>query len=266
MANTFKTHLLEARDTVELDEVLTEIDSNCQRFLRESNGLPLYRGINNSMLKPFKGQIRTNREPRHSSREHHTFFNLLLSTVAGIWNVRSMGLFATGSLEVAQAYDRPHVIFPIGNYDFIWSRHIDDLFTGATVIYSLIANRLSTPDWPLSELLVRRAVKVLFEEVPDVETAIKMPDKFDNKCYELFHIPFSEFTDICLEIGEELYQMDKMNAAIASGHEITIFICPGYYAIPVKLLTDPTQYQGKCSPALWRSLEAVSRQTNNVFR
>lgn len=71
------------------------------------------------------GAVRPNRKPRDSSKVAHDGMNSIFIKAVGL-PLRSASLFCTKNKGVAESYDRPFVIFPIGEVYFAWSPYISD--------------------------------------------------------------------------------------------------------------------------------------------
>lgn len=107
----------------------------CQPFLEEFkkiylNGtkLPLRRGM---LIQPTdhitKIKVNKNRTPTNSSIRVHNASDQWFYEKFGI-KARSQSTFTTSSNRVAKDYGFPFLIFPVGNFEVIWSRKVDDLF------------------------------------------------------------------------------------------------------------------------------------------
>ncbi len=71
---------------------------------------------------------RAYRSPSDSLIEIHEFADMWFQQHFG-WRARSQGTFVTGRKTEAAAYGHPHLIFPVGEFDYIWSPKIHDLYT-----------------------------------------------------------------------------------------------------------------------------------------
>jgi hypothetical protein len=90
----------------------------------------LYRNVNNS-YKSFgikRSYVDKGRKPADTPLELHNFFNDYFYDKFR-WKVRN-GVAAIGiPFKSGQYGGEPHLFFPIGNYKFVWSPKIGDLFT-----------------------------------------------------------------------------------------------------------------------------------------
>lgn len=74
-----------------------------------------------------KKKIRKNRRPLDTPEILHDLLDRKFLMEFGV-KARSESLFAKADKQVG-FYGRPYYVFPIGNYNLIWSDKIDDLFT-----------------------------------------------------------------------------------------------------------------------------------------
>lgn len=142
---TFKQFLNEADPKSYDNEVRTMIERDCGQFIRDSdrNGF-LFRGIKHSHLSGdlhvtdsegnklvyIRKTVRSDREPRDMSSETHRTLNAWFDDKFG-FKARTEGLFAFGensSSEIIEEYGDPHIIFPIGEFQYVWSVNISDLY------------------------------------------------------------------------------------------------------------------------------------------
>jgi len=105
------------------------IKKDCQSFLNQWNSIELYHGSRstNKFTLIYKNKIRHDRRPSDSSKQHHNFYNNLFSKFGFATN-RSNSIFCTGDLAMAKNYGEELVIFPIGNFNFLWSSKVKDMF------------------------------------------------------------------------------------------------------------------------------------------
>jgi len=75
----------------------------------------------------FKSKPKKDRKPKDMERADHDELNELLKKKFG-WKPRSQGVFATGDQSEAGAYGDDFLFFPIGEFKYVWSRDIKDLF------------------------------------------------------------------------------------------------------------------------------------------
>ena len=131
---TFKQFLNEAKQTPQ--QVADLIKANCQPFLKESgfsynnmDDSTLWRGVSGHIQLPaFSTQkVKTNRGPTDSSKEIHEVLDNYFKSKFGI-KFRSNAVFTTGRCHVAEEYGDAFIVFPIGEYKYIWSPKILDAY------------------------------------------------------------------------------------------------------------------------------------------
>ena len=104
---------------------------NCQPFIKALRGVQnfgLWRGAKKLIDTSRLISVRTDRQPMDTSRETQNMLDKIFFKKFG-WKARSEGLFGTGNKSFASMYGRPHLVFPVGQFKFIWSPEIKDLYT-----------------------------------------------------------------------------------------------------------------------------------------
>ncbi|MFW6129888.1 MAG: hypothetical protein ACOC56_01815, partial [Atribacterota bacterium] len=97
----------------------------------------LYRGYK-KVGKVFKIKPRTNRIPRNTSLLVHDILDEKFKKKFG-WKARSEGVFVVGNASEAGTYSMGEVFlfFPAGNYKYIWSPTINDLYLYSDFIITM---------------------------------------------------------------------------------------------------------------------------------
>lgn len=136
---TFKQFISESAGTL-----VEMIQRDCKPFLEQCGGHAIYRGIaranklNYSELTIDGGEdtqfwdrryVRKNRKPLHTAPEKSKEIDNAMEKTFG-WRPRSEGLFVSG-YDLSFAYGKSNLIFPIGEFKFVWSPHVMDLWTAA---------------------------------------------------------------------------------------------------------------------------------------
>lgn len=97
--------------------------ARCESFLEQSGGLPLYRGYKKSIAGRFgratEVTVRKDRKPRDTKLLVHNLMDEYLKEKFGT-KVRSEALFTTGDMQTTLAYGKPHYVFPVGEFKFVW--------------------------------------------------------------------------------------------------------------------------------------------------
>lgn len=70
---------------------------------------------------------RTDRMPKDTPEEWHYTFDEAFDEVYGL-RARTEGIFCTANYSTADGYGRAYIIFPTGNYEYLWSDDITDLY------------------------------------------------------------------------------------------------------------------------------------------
>jgi hypothetical protein len=115
------------------EQAAEKIKKDCAKFLEESRfkGFgpqhELYRGIKAELPAFHKNRVEMNRQPKDTSKLQHETLNEYFMEQFGI-NYRSNAFFATSSCSLARDYGCAYIIFPIGNYQYIWSEQIRDAY------------------------------------------------------------------------------------------------------------------------------------------
>jgi hypothetical protein len=109
--------------------VMNILQRDCAKWLKESQGAPVFRGINNAQWEePIKKFICPwDRQPRNTNRDFHRAADAWFMKHTGI-EFRSNSFFTTGSAEDANSYGDLFILLPIGDYDYCWSPVIGDFF------------------------------------------------------------------------------------------------------------------------------------------
>jgi len=154
------------------------VKRDCKPYLKE-RGQVLYRGMDTASNKPIKKQVRLdNRSPAGSTVEVHAILNTYFDTMFG--HPFRNGLFVSGKENDVRLYGEIHIIFPIGDFDFLWSPVVSDLYGDA--------------DWNEDET----DAKVISNEVhqnkyqtTDLKAATKSGNEIMIWCKEYYAIPYS---------------------------------------------------------------------------
>ncbi len=110
------------------------IYENCREWVEKTDSHDgiIYRGVNRppiidnySEMNAFVKPTRLDRKPRDSLPALHQIFNNVLQAANSPVN-RSNSLFCTSSASEAREYGKVYVLFPIGNFDYMWSPYYED--------------------------------------------------------------------------------------------------------------------------------------------
>lgn len=136
------TELHESRELTGYKLVLeakAKILQDCKPFLSMIGPVPMLRGAASGPAFS-KRSIRENRIPRNSGHNSffQWFFNACIEKTFGIKNIRTSSLFVSGSESTAFFYGNPYFIFPIGDFDFIWSPKVTDSYEDLDFVFKQI--------------------------------------------------------------------------------------------------------------------------------
>lgn len=114
-------------------EILPLIKKNCSTYIQEMKKVKgtvnLYRGTSHIFNDMIYKTVRSNRLPKDMKIKAHNRFNIEFKKKFGI-KARSETLIASPSSPQAQAYGSfTHMVMPIGNFKFIYSEQIYDLYS-----------------------------------------------------------------------------------------------------------------------------------------
>jgi hypothetical protein len=120
------------------------IERDCQPFLKEARQIWFKRGTKKNIksnLRKFKA--RSDRQPKDTPRWLHNIFDEAFKKKFG-WKARSEGVFASASTYQSEVYGKSYLIFPIGDFKFVYSHHVVDLFDDLTLSLLTGPNRDNT--------------------------------------------------------------------------------------------------------------------------
>jgi len=124
-----------------LERELPNLTVDCGKFLKEirygRHGF-LYRGRGDLQIekyKKFASRVNSGRKPMNTSPEIHTYINNKFKGIFKWW-VRN-GVFASAGKDTAEFYGQVYLFFPIGDYKYVWSPEVRDLYTRAPKNFSI---------------------------------------------------------------------------------------------------------------------------------
>ena len=99
------------------------VEKDCKKYLKtvENSDYFLIRWADKQPIT-YKKKVRKNRVPLDTPLKVHKFIDRSFKKKFG-WKPRSEGLFCFASDEWSAAF----LVFPIGNFKFVWSNKVDDL-------------------------------------------------------------------------------------------------------------------------------------------
>ena len=217
-----KQYIIEGKEK----DIILKLKRDCKPFLDQLHDRFLYRGTGKPVIDIRKYKPRKNRRPRDISILVHTIFDKLFKEKFG-WKARSEGVFTTGDQVLASRYGKDTLFFPIGQFKYLWSPKVDDLYAkipGNEFPFSIIKTALYTDE----DITVDKYLKRLFNKNRTEFTTNLSYKKFKkliiDKTTERIKPYINDFTNTNLSQG------------IKSGHEIA-FLCSSYYVVSSKYLT-----------------------------
>lgn len=133
--------LFEDQENTLIRDAMKLVKRDCQPFLRDLGDHLLFRGMRLFGPKApkdksfFKKAIRTDRLPTNTNIDDHHEMDEWFKKKFGI-KARSNTAFTTGNFRDAKSYGTVYAFFPIGDFKFIWSPTVSDLFVDARGIKS----------------------------------------------------------------------------------------------------------------------------------
>jgi len=129
---SFGDYITEIRASeLELERVLYLIKRDCKPFLKRIKGAKefLWRGIEMKSDDITKIIPRKNRYPKDTPQDIHDAFDSMFKQRFG-WKARSEGVFCYATKGATTGYGAAsYMIFPIGDWGFLWSSKINDLYS-----------------------------------------------------------------------------------------------------------------------------------------
>jgi hypothetical protein len=226
--------------------------SDCSDFISElkkcEKGYFLVRGVfeEDLNIQKFKSQLEY-REPSSSSKTLHNFFNEKFIDMFG-WKARN-GVYSFGVdyKKIKNFHfgygDQSYILMPIGKWDIVWSKTIDDLFNATEGLYG--KNNIDEYD-NIYGIDNDGTWKVKTSDNTIIDTKIqKRADVLINyKLVDTFWRPTRSFDEFLIDNYDkylknivESYIQGDLNDAIKSSNEISLK-CDRYYLIDQKYVTD----------------------------
>ena len=121
------TELFESEQVADnFDDMVKLIKRDCQPFLKEGKHYLVFRGMKNK-AEYFKQSVRQDRLSKNMPKAAHNLIDEWFEEKFG-FKARSTAVFAVGDFHTARAYGPVYAIFPIGDFKYVWSGAVNDLF------------------------------------------------------------------------------------------------------------------------------------------
>lgn len=188
---TFKDFILEREAAPELDGKTTMdfIMKNCSKYLRENNDPTMnimWRGM------PFKSQgsvvktVRKDRKPVDTNFKVHGILDEWFNDTFGL-RARSQGLFVTGDMKQAGTYGERFIIFPVGDYKYVWSPEVRDLLKVAKSDIALVLRDKPQSD---HESAIRGIMDGLNYQTDGLVEALRTKHEVVMMCDQYIAVPY----------------------------------------------------------------------------
>ncbi len=121
----------------EVDKIFSFLRTNCSQYINSRGGLeealsvPLYRGVHHVNWERSPVQVvdvNLSRSPKDSSIYLHQAADDWFYLNFGI-RFRSASLFCVFAEQTASSYGEPVIVFPLGQFDYCWSREYADMYS-----------------------------------------------------------------------------------------------------------------------------------------
>jgi len=255
----YKQFLLQEGKAYSFEEIITMIMDKCQPVVKEL--LPfhysddfLYSG-RKYKSEIFIGKIRKNRRPMDTPLEIHEMFDKMFKKKYG-WEPRSNSIFCTGDIEQAGNYGKPYIIFPIGNFKYLWNPNIKDLFSNVfeepdeweikpddpNSILDLYYDKIDQEVRNIGENLYYKQYEGDPDTDPDIDDWID--DRYDEIIDDLLDKMVRENKRHNMEVYKEIvseYSDRNLKKAIIEEKEIMVN-CKEYIALDHYLYYDLLKY------------------------
>lgn len=133
----FKTYINEQSIPLTDEEIYNFIQERCKPYLKERGfEKSLYRGLKESLAVLIR-HPRKDRKPRNMSPSISVAIDNILKKQIG-WKPRSEGVFVTPIYFDAESYGNPYVVFPIGDFKYVYFSDIEDTIELSRNVYNEI--------------------------------------------------------------------------------------------------------------------------------
>lgn len=198
---------IDAIDKNEAAEIARVLSVDCKYYLNEIKSEFLsrdprwsmfYRGIRehkvNSNIESI--QPRKDREPLDMPVAVHDDLDRLFKKKFG-WFVRSEGVFVTPSPLNAYGYGKACIFFPIGNYKYVWSPKIEDLYVylksekhlGSVFLHSIGRVVLSPEEEKIYNTVIKNVVNLYIDR--NLSKALHLKNEVSFLVREYYVLPES---------------------------------------------------------------------------
>lgn len=149
--------------TNNLFHISSVLKTQCGQFIRESQGLPLYKAYSSSLTEDFKRvKVRFHRRRDTTSTIFDNAFGINNSTTG----FRERAVFTTGAMPALTELTKPFYVFPIDGYEYIFSKQVSNSSHELTDVLNTLKEDL---DSDLSHDIVADLLKYSYQNTNLVE-------------------------------------------------------------------------------------------------
>lgn len=196
----------------EFNNIIKKLEKYCSKYLdiltemrnqEDDNKLKsdniLYRGYKfykvDDNLDLFKFKRRFDRNPANTREITHQLLGKYSKELFG-WDMRSSGVFASGSKTETTLYGTTFIFLPIGNYSFLYNENIMDL-TRYLSMYNIDMEMVGTRDYTRDEVEIDERIQPLLNGYTDKDLINginkKVEISFNCDEYFLLNVKYLDF-------------------------------------------------------------------------
>jgi len=181
--------------TVDRDYILNLIKKDSKPFLNRIGGdfsyYAMYRGMENETQPFIRKQVRLNdRKPMSSAQIKHARYNQYFEETFG--QPFRNSLHVSGEREMAEYYGNVYVIFPIGNFDWLWSPEVKDM--ALDIRWPMVGGQINVP--PSQDAVTDKLDTLDYHMNSDLKGAILTGFEIMIRCKEYYAIDLQTFNEI----------------------------------------------------------------------
>lgn len=168
-----------------IEEFIHKVVEECRPFLVEKRiaGNLLFRGINATSPILYDKPIRSDRKPKHTPSIISDKVDDYFEQQFGI-RFRSNSIFCTANISTASVYGKVYAVYPVGEFKYLWSDKVEDLFLELESIlnrHELRIAKLRDPEW------VDQHSQEIEEKLKNFKVAIAKLDYKNNELKRALH-------------------------------------------------------------------------------
>ena len=177
------------------------IEEKCKPFLSDVKKAKrfLLSGKRSSKVV-FQREVRKNRKPKDTSKTIHDLANVYFKDKFGV-EARNKSIFCTGDLSETGRYGDTYLIFPVGEYEIIWSPKVKDFTVHVTdkknfKKYSKAYHKIGTEEEREKQL--NQFIKDIVDtyKTGDLKKAIKSKNEIMLICEEYIAVHYNKKDEV----------------------------------------------------------------------